>query len=106
MQISRKEFLNELVRRFPEKPPIAYTRVQSLILQNIQEWWETICCTSKYKDDLGYIRDMHRLLSRKGYMFPEVSAVEAAVLNPPRAYGLLLSWNKKREMPKRLNFKS
>lgn len=82
MQISRKEFLNELVRRFPEKPPIAYTRVQSLILQNIQEWWETICCTSKYKDDLGYIRDMHRLLSRKGYMFPEVSAVEAAVLNP------------------------
>lgn len=82
LQISRKEFLNELVRRFPEKPPIAYTRVQSLILQAIQEWWETICCTSKYKDDLGYIRDMHRLLNRKGYVFPEISASEAAVLNP------------------------
>ncbi|VVT49514.1 uncharacterized protein SAPINGB_P002307 [Magnusiomyces paraingens] len=82
LQISRKEFLNDLVKRFPEKPPIAYTRVQTLILQAIQEWWETICCTSKYKDDLGYIRDMHRLLNRKGYIFPEVSATEAAVLNP------------------------
>lgn len=70
------------MRRFPEKPPIAYTRVQSLILQAIQEWWETICCTSKYKDDLGYIRDMHRLLTRKGYIFPEISPSEAAVLNP------------------------
>lgn len=82
LQISRKEFLNDLVKRFPEKPPVAYSRVQTLILQAIQEWWETICCTSKYKADLGYIRDMHRLLNRKGYIFPEVSASEAAVLNP------------------------
>ncbi|KAF5097255.1 hypothetical protein D0Z00_002464 [Geotrichum galactomycetum] len=82
LQISRKEFLNELVRRFPEKPPVHYTRVQSLILQQLQEWWETICCTSKYKEDLGYIRDMHRLLSFKGYVFPEISLSDAAVLNP------------------------
>lgn len=81
LQISRKEFLNELVRRFPEKPPPMYNRVQSLILQQLQEWWETLCCTSKYKDDLGYIRDMHRLLSFKGYVFPEISLSDAAVLN-------------------------
>ena len=37
---------------------------------------------SKYKDDLGYIRDMHRLLSYKGYVFPEVKKEDAAVLNP------------------------
>ncbi|KAA8904001.1 hypothetical protein TRICI_005606 [Trichomonascus ciferrii] len=82
LQISRKEFLNELVRRFPEKPPMAYTRTQTLILEAIEEWRETICKTSRYKEDLGYIRDMHRLLSFKGYSFPEVNTEDAAVLNP------------------------
>ncbi|KAI6817340.1 hypothetical protein KC340_g5229, partial [Hortaea werneckii] len=61
--ISTKEFLNELVRRFPERPPIRTTRVQNKILELIEEWRRTICETSKYKEDLGFIRDMHRLLS-------------------------------------------
>ncbi|KAF6014639.1 hypothetical protein HII13_000436 [Brettanomyces bruxellensis] len=62
LQISRKEFLNELVKRFPERPPAAYTRIQRLILGEIAEWVQTICRTSRYKEDLGYIRDMYRLL--------------------------------------------
>lgn len=74
LQISTKEFLNELVRRFPERPPMRATRVQGKILEAIEEWRGTICQTSKYKDDLGFIRDMHRLLLYKGYMFPEVCA--------------------------------
>ncbi|KAI0474937.1 VHS domain-containing protein [Xylariaceae sp. FL0804] len=82
LQISTKEFLNELVRRFPERPPIRYTRVQSKILELIEEWRSTICETSRYKEDLGFIRDMHRLLSYKGYHFPEVRRDDAAVLNP------------------------
>ncbi|KAH7401442.1 VHS domain-containing protein [Pyrenochaeta sp. MPI-SDFR-AT-0127] len=82
LQISTKEFLNELVRRFPERPPIHSTRVQNKILELIEEWRQTICQTSRYKDDLGFIRDMHRLLSYKGYMFPEVRKEDAAVLNP------------------------
>ncbi|KAL7923216.1 VHS domain-containing protein [Trichoderma austrokoningii] len=82
LQISTKEFLNELVRRFPERPPIRATRVQSKILELIEEWRMTICETSRYRDDLGFIRDMHRLLSYKGYMFPEVRREDAAVLNP------------------------
>ncbi|EMC99640.1 hypothetical protein BAUCODRAFT_63239 [Baudoinia panamericana UAMH 10762] len=82
LQISTKEFLNELVRRFPERPPIRTTRVQNRILELIEEWRRTICETSKYKEDLGYIRDMHRLLSYKGYVFPEVRREDAAVLNP------------------------
>ncbi|SZF03518.1 unnamed protein product [Blumeria hordei] len=82
LQISMKEFLNELVRRFPERPPIRPTRVQLKILEAIEEWRGTICQTSRYKDDLGYIRDMHRLLSYKGYVFPEVRREDAAVLNP------------------------
>jgi len=82
LQISTKEFLNELVRRFPERPPVRCTRVQNKILEAIEEWRSTICETSRYKDDLGFIRDMHRLLSYKGYMFPEVRRDDAAVLNP------------------------
>jgi hypothetical protein len=67
------------------------------ILELIEEWRSTICQTSRYKEDLGFIRDMHRLLSNKGYVFPEVRKEDAAVLNPsdvglskllrwPRAY--------------------
>ncbi|KAI1371633.1 VHS-domain-containing protein [Hypoxylon crocopeplum] len=82
LQISTKEFLNELVRRFPERPPIRYNKVQSKILEAIEEWRSTICETSRYKEDLGFIRDMHRLLSYKGYNFPEVRRDDAAVLNP------------------------
>ncbi|KAK5057694.1 hypothetical protein LTR84_011695 [Exophiala bonariae] len=82
LQISTKEFLNELVRRFPERPPIRPSRVQGKILEAIEEWRQTICQTSRYKDDLGFIRDMHRLLLYKGYMFPEVRQEDAAVLNP------------------------
>ncbi|KAL9050801.1 MAG: hypothetical protein Q9162_006422 [Coniocarpon cinnabarinum] len=80
-----KEFLNELVRRFPERPPLRYSRVQSKILELIEEWRSTICQTSKYKEDLGFIRDMHRLLSYKGYTFPAVRREDAAVLNPSDA---------------------
>jgi hypothetical protein len=82
LQISTKEFLNELVRRFPERPPVRPTRVQLKILEAIEEWRGTICQTSRYKEDLGFIRDMHRLLSYKGYVFPEVRREDAAVLNP------------------------
>ncbi|KAG7865259.1 hypothetical protein KL918_004841 [Ogataea parapolymorpha] len=53
-----------------------------LILGTIAEWVQTICKTSRYKEDLGYIRDMHRLLRSKGYEFPAVKKEDAAVLNP------------------------
>lgn len=82
LQISRKEFLNELVKRFPERPSLRYTHIQRMILAQIEEWYQTICKTSKYRDDFTYIRDMHRLLSKKGYVFPEVKTEDAAVLNP------------------------
>lgn len=85
LQISRKEFLNELVKRFPERPTSRYSRVQRMILAQIEEWYQTICKTSKYKAEFGYIRDMHRLLSNKGYVFPEVKLEDAAVLNPLEA---------------------
>lgn len=51
------------------------------ILELIHEWKLTICVTSKHKEDLVHIRDMHRLLSYKGYRFPDVDRRAAQVLN-------------------------
>lgn len=41
------------------------------ILEMIHTWKETICTDSRWKEDLGNIRDMHRLLTFKGYRFRE-----------------------------------
>ncbi|KAG0369998.1 hypothetical protein BGX24_002214 [Mortierella sp. AD032] len=82
LQIATKEFLNALVRKFPERPLTVPTPVQTRILEMIQEWYQTLCKTSRYKEDLIHIRDMHRLLSFKGYRFPQAKKAAAAVLNP------------------------
>ncbi|CAR28682.1 hypothetical protein ZYGR_0U00400 [Zygosaccharomyces rouxii] len=82
LQISRKEFLNELVKRFPEHPPMRYSKVQRLVLTAIEEWYQTICKHASYKEDMGYIRDMHRLLKYKGYIFPKINDSDMAVLRP------------------------
>ncbi|CAI4063827.1 hypothetical protein SKDZ_08G1540 [Saccharomyces kudriavzevii ZP591] len=82
LQISRKEFLNELVKRFPGHPPLRYSKIQRLILTALEEWYQTICKHSSYKNDMSYIRDMHRLLKYKGYAFPKISDSDLAVLKP------------------------
>ncbi|CCG80691.1 Putative uncharacterized protein [Taphrina deformans PYCC 5710] len=82
LQIATKEFLNELVRRFPERPPPRPSRVQFRILELLEQWKQTLCTTSRYKDDMGYVRDMHRLLHYKGYDFPQINEGAASVLNP------------------------
>ncbi|KZS89167.1 VHS-domain-containing protein [Sistotremastrum niveocremeum HHB9708] len=73
LQIATKEFLNELVRRFPERPPPFPGPVMSRILELINEWKEGICSDSRWKEDLGNIRDMWRLLSYKGYRFKDAA---------------------------------
>ncbi|KAG2140540.1 VHS domain-containing protein [Suillus bovinus] len=72
LQISTKEFLNELVRRFPERPPPFPGPVMSRIIELIHQWKEGICSESRWKEDLGNIKDMHRLLTFKGYRFREI----------------------------------
>ncbi|WBW71040.1 Golgi localized Arf binding gamma-adaptin-like protein Gga22 [Schizosaccharomyces osmophilus] len=81
LQIATKEFLNEFVRRFPERPPSRLNKIQIMILSLIEEWRRTICRTDRYNEDLGFIRDMHRLLSYKGYTFPEIAKDNLAVLS-------------------------
>ncbi|KAF6752807.1 VHS domain-containing protein [Ephemerocybe angulata] len=79
LQISTKEFLNELVRRFPERPPPFPGPVMSRILELIHTWKEGICAESRWKEDLGNIRDMHRLLTFKGYRFRDIPRQQPAV---------------------------
>ncbi|KAJ6551516.1 hypothetical protein B0H19DRAFT_951167 [Mycena capillaripes] len=72
LQISTKEFLNELVRRFPDRPPPFPGPVMSRILETIQGWKDGICVESRWREDLSNIIDMHRLLMHKGYRFRHV----------------------------------
>ncbi|KAH9852581.1 VHS domain-containing protein [Lenzites betulinus] len=78
LQIATKEFLNELVRRFPERPPPFPGPVMQKILDLVNGWKEGICVESRFKDDFGNIRDMHRLLTFKGYRFRDLPRQPAA----------------------------
>jgi hypothetical protein len=73
------------------------------ILELIEEWRSTICMTSRYKEDLGFIRDMHRLLSYKGYQFPEVRREDAAVLNPSDVGCPVANWRRVLLMARRIS---
>ncbi len=70
LQVATKEFLNEMVKRFRRDHRFSLRPVQSKILELIHEWKLTLCVTSKHREDLVHIRDMHRLLTYKGYRFP------------------------------------
>ena len=94
LQISTKEFLNELVRRFPERPPPFPGPVMSRILELINGWKEGICAESRWKEDLGNIRDMHRLLTFKGYRFRDSRGGSSSVAANAAAVSgtLFLPW--------------
>ncbi|KAI8987833.1 hypothetical protein BDF20DRAFT_852459 [Mycotypha africana] len=109
LQIASKEFLNALVRRFPERPPARYAPnpVQSApenqwnhfdyvppqqfmanpvidrILYLIKEWKVALAELSRYREDMVHIKDMYRLLKYKGYQFPEIRESSIAALAPP-----------------------
>ena len=96
LQIATKDFLNELVRRFPEKPPIRPSRAQRRILEMIEEWRATIVGSARDPRDFAHIRDMHRLLRMKGtilyteltsgYIFPQITPDVQAVLGQSDVY--------------------
>ncbi|KAI8072745.1 hypothetical protein BC940DRAFT_268413 [Gongronella butleri] len=112
LQIATKEFLNALVRKFPERPPPGLapappprfsTRssdanwnhfesylngpsgvnpVMTRILYMIKEWKIGLAELSRYKNDLIHIKDMYRLLRYKGYRFPEIKDASISALAP------------------------
>ncbi|KAI9032645.1 hypothetical protein CLU79DRAFT_727257 [Phycomyces nitens] len=85
LQIATKEFLNELVRRFPERPAPFPSPVVQRILYLIKEWKVALTDMSRHKDDLSHIKDMYRLLRYKGYRFPELRESSIAALAPSQS---------------------
>ncbi|KAJ1516464.1 hypothetical protein HMI54_009335, partial [Coelomomyces lativittatus] len=82
LQIATKEFLNELVKRFPEHPPSLPTPRQLRILEFIHAWQLTIASDPKFKNEFQCISKMHRLLSSKGYRFPGIDHEITNVMVP------------------------
>ncbi|CAO3592469.1 unnamed protein product [Absidia cylindrospora] len=111
LQIATKEFLNALVRKFPERPPASFTPspaprlngspdfswnhfdyvpqqpsganpIMARILYLIKEWKVGLAELSRYKNDLIHIKDMYRLLRYKGYKFPEIREASLSALAP------------------------
>ena len=82
-QIASKEFLNELFKHFPERPPPVRSPVQEKILELLVQWNILLYETSKYKTDFVHVNDMYRLLLHKGYHFPELKTELANVLKSP-----------------------
>ena len=85
LQVATKEFLNELVRRFPERPPPFPGPVMQRILELILNWKEGICASSRWKEDLGNIRDMYRLLSFKGAQLLQITT-QNSMASAPSGY--------------------
>ncbi|KAJ1981022.1 ARF-binding protein [Dimargaris verticillata] len=81
-QIATKEFLVELVSKFPCPAPSKITVVQFRILELLQEWRRTLCRHSRYKDDLVNIDKMAKKLEGRGYNLPEVEVEPSIILGP------------------------
>ncbi|KAI9292228.1 VHS-domain-containing protein [Neoconidiobolus thromboides FSU 785] len=86
LQIARKEFLNELVKKFPEVPPPFPTSVQIKILEFINEWKLGLCSQPRYKQDFRKISELHNILIFKGYKFPNVKQDRVSTLVTKQAF--------------------
>lgn len=123
LQIATKEFLNALVRKFPERPPASFSPappprlngspdfawnhfdyvpqqpsganpIMARILYLIKEWKVGLAELSRYKNDLIHIKDMYRLLRYKGYRFPEIREASLSALAPVEVSGIFLIYGK------------
>lgn len=77
--IASKEFLNSIVKRFPDRP-LNIGPVQFQILSLIGQWNYSLATVSRHKDDFKNINDMFRLLQYKGYRFPELNELNHNII--------------------------
>lgn len=80
LQIAQKEFLNKFVRKFTYGSGSQYSRVQMMILSLIEKWYQTICKTSRFKDDFKNIKKVKEILLKKGFVFTETSFEDIIVI--------------------------
>lgn len=79
--VSKKDFLNRLVYRFPAQPDDTLDKCHYMIMSLVKKWSEALCQRSRYRDDFGNIRMMLALLKAKGFPIPEIepAAIDAIV---------------------------
>lgn len=76
LALSKRDFLNKLVYRFPPNPQHDLDQTHHLTLQLLQKWCIALCEKSKHKGDFGNIRLMHSLLKSRGFPFPRIDPAE------------------------------
>lgn len=76
LAISKRDFLNKLVFRFPPGPNYQMDQTHEYILRLIGKWSEALCKRSKHRGDFGNIRLMYSLLKSKGFHFPPLQESE------------------------------
>ena len=71
-EFSRKKFLNDLIKVFPNTPPPILSKFQHLALQIISNYQilTNVNLNSFYNNEMQHIKQLYLLLSKKGYILP------------------------------------
>lgn len=79
--VSKKDFLNKLVYRFPPIVDDSLDKCHYIIMSLLKKWSVALSERSKHREDFGNIKLMVALLKNKGFPVPEVEqeAINAIV---------------------------
>eukprot|EP00834_Sanchytrium_tribonematis_P001399 NODE_34_length_36538_cov_0.612854.p7 type:complete len:552 gc:universal NODE_34_length_36538_cov_0.612854:19874-18219(-) len=71
-EFSRKKFLNDLIKVFPNTPPAILSKFQHLTLQIISNYQilTNPALNSFYYNEMQHMKQLYLLLSKKGYILP------------------------------------
>jgi hypothetical protein len=72
LAVSKRDFLNKLMYRFPPGPQYATDRTHEFILTMLGKWCVALCQRSQWGKEFGNIQLMHSLLKNRGFQFPTV----------------------------------
>lgn len=70
--VTKKDFLNKLVYRFPPFSDDSLDKCHYIIMSLLKKWSIALAERSKYHEDFGNIKLMVALLKNKGFPVPEV----------------------------------
>ncbi|KAL2316293.1 putative ADP-ribosylation factor-binding protein C1F3.05 [Schizosaccharomyces pombe] len=81
-QIASEEFLNGFVSRFPNHPISRMNKIQTKMLEMLEEWNYMLCKNNRHREDFSRIHDIRELMAFRGYKFPAVDEDSIAVMKP------------------------
>lgn len=72
MLLSRRDSINKLVARLPEKPSPRSDELHTFILYLIKKWRMSFWEVAKHREDFNNVKSMYDLLASKRFVFPNV----------------------------------